>query len=99
MHVGNLDTRRNGFDTRSVDMPLQVLRECGVLQAARIPCGWVQGLHYGENSNTAGMQFYQGGYVKAANEGIVTMRWDLVVGLIVLLVAVILAVMEIIHWY
>jgi hypothetical protein len=37
--------------------------------------------------------------VKAADEGVATVRWDLVVGLIVLLVAVIIAVIEVVHWF
>jgi hypothetical protein len=37
--------------------------------------------------------------VKTANERLVTVRWDLVIGGVVLLIAVIMAVMEIIHWF
>jgi hypothetical protein len=37
--------------------------------------------------------------VKTVNEGIVTMRWDLLIGGIVLVIAVVMAVMEIIHWF
>jgi hypothetical protein len=98
LHI-QLDTRGNDFDTDGGKDIVAMLHKGGVSRV-RYDTRRVHVLQYVHGNHASRNGFLsQEAMVKTANERLVTVRWDLVIGGVVLLIAVIMAVMEIIHWF